>query len=158
MNFRKLAAATLALGIASSTVAPLAAHGEGEKKERFFESQYRHDVMEHFNYSMKKLIPILFKGAGHEDHLPAIAKIMANTATMAKTSFEKDTRDMEGHTLAKAKIWDNWDDFSKRLDKLEVDTAAFVVATETADKTLIVPAFKQVGSNCKSCHDEYKNK
>jgi len=158
MRFRKLAVTTLIIGMTAGALAPLAAHGESEKKERFFESQYRHDVMEHFNYSMKKLVPILFKGAGHEDHLPAIAKIMSNAAIMSKTAFEKDTRGMEGHTESKDKIWDNWDDFAKRLDKLEADTAAFVVATETADNALIIPAFKQVGSNCKSCHDEYKNK
>jgi len=158
MKFQKLATATLMAALVGGALAPVAAHGEGEKKERFFESKYRHDVMEHFNYSMNKLIPILFKGADHKDHLPAIANIMANAATMTKSAFEKDTRGMEGYTLSKDKIWDNWDDFSGRLDKLEADTAAFVTATASKDMALIVPAFKKVGSNCKSCHDEYKNK
>jgi len=158
MKLRKFATTVLVAAMTGGIVAPVAAHGESEKKERFFESQYRHDVMMHFNYSMKKLVPILFKKAGHETDLTAIANIMANTATMSKSAFEKDTRAVKGHTLAKDKIWDNWGDFAGRMEKLEADTAAFVVATETGDMAMIVPAFKKVGSNCKSCHDEYKNK
>jgi len=158
MKFGKIAAAALITTITSGTVAPFAAYGDGaDGEKRFFESQYRHDVMEHFNYSMKKLIPILFKKAGHEDHLPAIANIMANTAKMTKSAFEKDTRSMEGHTAAKDGIWDSWDDFAARMDKLEADTAAFAEAAKSGDMAVIMPAFKKVGSNCKSCHDEYKD-
>ena len=157
MKLRKFAAAAVTATMIGGALAPVAAHGDGEEKKRFDESQYRHDVMEHFNYSMKKLIPILFKGQGNKDHLPHIADIMASTAHMTKSAFEKDTRSMEGHTSSKDKIWDNWEDYAKRMDTLEADTAAFAVATRTGDMAVIVPAFKKVGGNCKSCHDEYKD-
>jgi len=157
MKFSKVATAVLITAMAGGVIGPVAAHGDSEEKEkRFFESQYRHDVMEHFSYSMKKLIPILFKNAGHKDHLPEIANIMASTAKMSKSSFKKDTRGMEGRTESKDNIWENWSDFSARMDKLEADTAAFSEATKSGDMAVIVPAFKKVGSNCKSCHDEYK--
>jgi len=156
MKVGKIATAAAAVMMIGGALAPVAAHGDGDKKKRFDESAYRHDVMEHFNYSMKKLVPILFKGADHKADLPAIANIMANAATMNKSAFEKDTRGMEGHTEAKDNIWDNWEDFSSRLDTLEADTAAFAEATKTGNMAVIVPAFKKVGSNCKSCHDEYK--
>jgi len=156
MKLGKIAATAVFAAMIGGVFVPVAAHGESEKEKRFAESQYRHDVMEHFNYSMKKLVPILFKGADHKADLPAIADIMASAATITTTAFEKDTRGMEGHTEAKDKIWDNWEDFSARLEKMQADTAVFAAVAKTGDMAAIVPAFKKVGSNCKSCHDEYK--
>ena len=151
--FGAAAGAALLVG----TIAPVAAHSDGEKKERFFESQYRHDVMEHFSYSMKKLLPILNKGMGPKEHIPAIANIMASTATMTKSAFEKDTRGMEGHTETKDNVWENWQDFAKRMDDMERDTAAFAeITARTTDMTKITAGFKNVARHCKACHDEYK--
>lgn len=156
---RKFTVKKVALAAVIGIVAPVfssVAVGQ-EEKERFFESQYRHDVMEHFNYSMKKLVPILLKGQGDRAHLPAIASIMASTASISKSAFEKDTRGMEGHTDTKDDVWENWNDFSKRMDALEKDTAAFAeVTARTTDADEILAAFKNVGRNCKGCHDEYK--
>lgn len=157
---RKFTARKVALTAIIGVALPLSssvALSDDDGKERFFESQYRHDVMEHFNYSMKKLVPILFKGTGDRAHIPAIASIMASTASISKSAFEKDTRGMEGHTVAKDSVWENWDDFSKRMDALERDTAAFAeVTANTTDADEIMAAFRNVGRNCKGCHDEYK--
>jgi len=152
-------AALAALVCLAVPLSSSAADGHEEEKERFFESQYRHDTMEHFSYSMKKLVPILFKGTGNPDHLPAIAQIMASTASISKSVFEKDTRGVEGHTKSKDAVWENWEDFAKRMDSLEADTAAFAEVTkQTTDMDKIKAAFGLVGRNCKGCHDEYKAK
>ncbi len=154
-TFKKIAIAALmcaALPLSSS----VADNHEGEE-ERSFDSKYRHDTMQHFNYSMQKLVPIIFRGTGNPDHLPAIAQIMASTATMTKSVFEKDTRGTEGFTKAKDAVWENWEDFAKRMDSLEADTAAFAEVTkQTTDMDEIKAAFGLVGRNCKGCHDEYK--
>lgn len=151
---KKIALAAI-IGIALPLSSSIANSQEEEK--RFFESQYRHDVMQHFNYSMKKLVPILFRGTGDRSHLPAIASIMASTASISKSAFEKDTRGTEGHTVAKDAVWENWEDFAKRMDALERDTAAFAeVTARTTDADEIMAAFRNVGRNCKGCHDEYK--
>ena len=156
MRIGKIAAVVAAAALVGSALAPLAAHGESDKKERFAESQYRHDVMEHFSYGFKKIGAISKKKAGKTEHIAAIANIMANAATMTKDAFEKDTRAMEGFTKSKDSIWENWDDFAMRLDKLEVDAAAFAEAAKSGDMAIIGPAMGAVGKNCKSCHDEYK--
>ncbi|MBL4836996.1 MAG: cytochrome c [Kordiimonadaceae bacterium] len=136
---------------------PVAAHSAEEKEKRFAESQYRHDVMEHFSYGFKKITAIMKGQAGEKAHIPAIAAIMAEAATMAKDSFAKDTRGMAGRTEAKDKIWDNWQDYASRMDKLVVDTAAFAAAAKGGDMAAMGPAMKKVGGSCKSCHDEYKD-
>ncbi len=154
----KIIAMAALAGIAVPFASTVANSDNHEGHERFFESQYRHDVMEHFNYSMKKLVPILFRNTGPREHIPAIANIMASTATIAKSSFEKDTREMEGHTESKDLVWEDWEDFAERMDALERDTAAFAeVANSTDDADEILAAFRNVGRNCKSCHDIYKN-
>ncbi|MBL4640027.1 MAG: cytochrome c [Kordiimonadaceae bacterium] len=147
-----MAIAALVAGMLS----PVAAHSS-EKKKRFVESQYRHDVMEHFSYGFKQVGLIMKGQAGEKKHLAAIATIMAAAAPVARDAFVKDTRGTEGHTEAKDKIWDNWADFSSRMDKFVADTAAFDVAAKTGDMAQIGPAMKKVGGSCKSCHDEYKD-
>jgi len=160
MKFRKLITSAVVASFALGTAAPLFADEghEHSKKKRFEESQVRHDVMEHFGDGFSKIGKIFKKEAGTFADFPAIAADMADAATKTKASFLKDTRGMKGHTEAKDIIWDNWDDFAERLDKLEVDTAAFSVAAKTGDMKLIQPAMKAVGANCKSCHDKYKDK
>lgn len=152
-----IAMAALA-GLAVPIASTVASGDNHEGHERFFESQYRHDVMAHFNYSMKKLVPILFRNTGPREHIPAIANIMASTAAMSKSAFEKDTREMEGHTEAKDVVWEDWQDFANRMDALERDASAFAeVANRTDDPDEILAAFRNVGRNCKGCHDIYKN-
>lgn len=133
-----------------------AAYGDGDQEKRFAESQYRHDVMEHFSYSIKKLQQNLQGTVQHPEHFAPIAAIMANAATMTKDAFEKDTRGMEGFTKAKPEIWDNWEDFSGRLDQMQADTAAFAEVAKSGDRDQIGPAFRKAVSQCKSCHDKYK--
>ena len=155
MKLGKVASAAVATAMIGGTLVPVAADGDAEAK-RFFESQYRHDVMEHFSYGFKKIGMIMKGQAGSKDDIAAIANIMANASMMTKAAFKKDTRNMEGHTEAKDKIWEKWDDFSQRLDKLEADANAFAVAASSGDMAQIGAAMQNVGKNCKSCHDEYK--
>lgn len=151
---RKLVMTVAAGALITSLMAPAIAHGD---EERFPESQYRHDIMEHFKYAIGPLVMNAQGKVQHRDHIAALAKIVAETATMTKSAFEKDTRGMEGMTKAKDKIWENWDDFARRMDELERDTAAFAeIAASTDDMGQIMGGFKNVGRHCKSCHDEYK--
>lgn len=155
MTLKKYIGGLTAAVIFAGAYSPIAAHSD-EEKERFPESQYRHDVMEHFSSGFKKIGLIMKGQAGQRSDIAAIAGIMANAATMTKASFEKDTRGIEGHTEAKDAIWDNWQDFSSRLDTLATDSAAFAEAAKTGDMSQIGAAMKKVGGSCKSCHDKYK--
>ncbi|WP_286829524.1 MULTISPECIES: c-type cytochrome [Kordiimonas] len=143
-----LATAALMLG----TALPAFSHGD----DRFHESQVRHDVMEVFGKGFGKISKIMKGEEGSPADFPAIAADMADAASKTKASFEKDTRGMHGFTEAKDNIWENWDDFAERLDKMETDAQAFLAAANSGDMAQIGPAMKELGSNCKSCHDKYK--
>ncbi|NVJ99047.1 MAG: cytochrome c [Alphaproteobacteria bacterium] len=150
----KIFAGAASVALLLSAVAPATAHGDGE---RFPESKYRHDVMEHFKYAINNLVANAKGDVNHKDQIPALANIMAQAATMTKASFQKDTRGIHGMTEAKDAIWENWEDFAGRLDQLEADTKAFAeVANSTDNMGEIMGAFKNVGRHCKSCHDKYK--
>ncbi|NVJ71224.1 MAG: cytochrome c [Alphaproteobacteria bacterium] len=150
---KKLVTGAAAAALLLATTIPAVAHGEGK---RFHESKERHDIMEVFGKGFGKISKIMKGEEGTPAELPTIARKMAEASSKTKASFEKDTRGMEGFTEAKDEIWDNWDDFAGRLDKMEQDAQAFAAAAETGDMARFGPAMKQLGSNCKSCHDKYK--
>lgn len=147
---RKLLVTTLAAAVLmpSATLA--------QDEQTFAEAQYRQDVMQHFNLSIKKILQNFQGNVQHPDQYEALATIMASAATMSKAVFEKDTRGMEGPTKAKDEIWDNWEDFAGRMDQMVEDTAAFVEATKSGDMGQIQPGFRKAVSQCKGCHDKYK--
>lgn len=148
----------LAASVCTALVVPFSSSlaRDGDEGERFAESQYRHDVMEHFSYGIKKIQQNMQGNVQHPDHYAPIAAIMAQTATMTKAAFVKDTRGMSGRTEAKDEIWENWGDFAERMDAMETDMAAFAEAAGSGDASQIQPAFRKAVSHCKSCHDEYK--
>jgi len=155
MTIRKWARTISVTALTAGLITGAAASHGADK--RFDESQYRHDVMEHAKYSMGNIMQLVKGQAKHEGHLAKLAEILAISASMTKESFAKDTRGMEGHTEAKDAIWENWDDFASRSDTYAADTAAFAAAAKTGDQGATMAAFKKAASNCKSCHDKYKD-
>ncbi len=143
--------------VASTLLLATSVHADGEKKKRFSESQYRHDVMEVPKYTLAGMVQHLKGELDLTEELPALAQMMATAASISKASFEKDTRGMEGHTEAKDSIWENWEDFAARMDTFEADTKALVIAAESGDKGQFGAAFGKVTKNCKSCHDKYRD-
>ncbi|MFC3052204.1 c-type cytochrome [Kordiimonas pumila] len=155
MHLRKLVGiAGITALVAGSLSGTAFGHGD---KERFEESQYRHDLMEHANYAISNIVQLIKGKASHDGHLEKLADIMALSASMTKDAFEKDTRGMEGHTSAKDAVWENWEDFAERADKYTADTAAFAEAAKSGDQEATMAAFKKAASNCKSCHDKYQD-
>ena len=151
----KTKTALAALLVSTSFVGASVAVNAADK--RFAESQYRHDNMEHAKYALANIVQILKGEASHEGHLPKLAGIMATSASMAKATFEKDTREMSGHTEAKDAIWEDWADFASKMDTYAADTANLAKVAETGDMAQFGAAFQKATSNCKSCHDKYKD-
>lgn len=148
-----ITAGLLGLALTSTTVA----YGDGPEKKRFAESQYRHDNMEHAKYALTNMLKLMKGEVSHEGHLTKLADIMASSASMAKATFEQDTRSMEGHTEAKGDIWENWDDYAARMDAYAADTAALAEVAKTGDMALFTPAFQKAVGHCKACHDKYRD-
>lgn len=129
-----------------------------DKKERSPESQYRHDVMEIVKYSAANIGQILKKTAKPEaGDLAVYADILANAAALSKSAFKTDTRGQSGFTESKDGIWENWEDFSSRMDKFTADTRAFADAAKSGNQAQIGATVGEVFKNCKSCHDKYRD-
>lgn len=140
--------------IATAVLAPSATLAQ--EGETFAEAKHRQEVMQQFNQSIKQILKNFEDGVQQAEVYQPLAVTMAEAATISKAAFEKDTRGMEGTTKAKAGIWDNWEDFSGRMDKLAEGTAAFAEATKSGDMSQVQPGFRQAVSQCKGCHDLYK--
>jgi cytochrome c556 len=98
-----------------------------------------------------------FKDAMVSDNYTAAAdsarKVLDNARTVTKLfpagSYEGDTR-------AKEKIWENFEDFTQRQQKLIADSEMLVTAAESQDAKQLKAAFKQTAKNCKGCHMNYR--
>ena len=118
--------------------------------------QYRHNVMEIVKYSLLGMRDIIKGDIKDQDQFPALAQSMASAASIANDMFKEDTRALEGKTGAKAKIWDNWEDFSKRMKAFNDAAQELAAVAKAGDMKNNIAAFKNTAKNCKSCHDEYR--
>ena len=73
-------------------------------------------------------------------------------------SFPAESNLGEPDTKAKAEIWSNLPDFTKRLKDFQTHSAALVqvAATEKAATDTFKAAVAAVGQDCKGCHDTYR--
>ncbi|EKE71702.1 c-type cytochrome [Gallaecimonas xiamenensis] len=64
----------------------------------------------------------------------------------------------QGDTKAKAAVWENTDEFKKRLAKFQSDAADLAKSAQSGDLGSIKPAFMKAAKNCKACHSDFKNR
>ncbi len=53
-------------------------------------------------------------------------------------------------------IWENFEDFSAKLDDMKRATHALRVAAASADEAALKQQFIKTAGTCKACHDEYR--
>ncbi len=61
-------------------------------------------------------------------------------------------------TAAKAKIWDNMDDFRDKMETLRTEVVKLAKVSAGGDQEAMTAQFKETANACKGCHEEYKNK
>ncbi len=81
-------------------------------------------------------------------------------AAVSKVSVERGFApgSEKGKTRAKPAIWENTDDFSKKLANFRSEAAALAATAKSGDKDATIAQFKQTGGACKACHDNYKSR
>lgn len=64
----------------------------------------------------------------------------------------------KGETKAKPEVWSDMDSFKAKLKQFQedADNLADVADSKSLDK--IKPVFLQTAKNCKSCHNDFKNR
>ena len=65
---------------------------------------------------------------------------------------------LEGNTHAKPEIWKNLEDFSKKMESMQLEAAKLGDVAATRDRKAISEQLAATGKTCKSCHDDYKQK
>lgn len=118
--------------------------------------QYRQNVMQIVKYSLLGMRDIIKGDITDQSQFSALASSMANASSIATKAFAPDTRSLEGKTTAKDSIWENWEDFSKRMNTFNTDVQALAMVAKQGDMKANILAFKKATKNCKSCHDEYR--
>lgn len=115
------------------------------------------DVIDYRTHVMKTLgeqmgaIGMILENKAPADNFATHLKVLAVTATQAKKAFEPKVAGGN----AKPEVWNDWADFSKRLDELVAATADLAAA---APHESVAAISDKLGSTlkCKSCHDTYR--
>ena len=123
--------------------------------------RYRKLQMSTMGGSLRAIMAIAQGKLDNGGDFAALVNQAAAAAALHESAFSANT-DGAGseETTAKSSIWENWDDFSGRLTKLEtgMNAAASVVNEGGSAEDVVAVLKDQVFVNCKSCHDEYRTK
>lgn len=137
--------ALLTLLAAPPLAADDAANHEGAAK-------YRHHTMQAIGGHMQALVDILRRDVTYTDHLPVHAGALAALAEITPTLFPPGSGGRD--TEALPAIWENPEDFAKRVDAFR--EAAANLNDVVGKGGALGPAVKRMGQACKGCHDEYR--
>jgi cytochrome c556 len=152
MNRKAISLALAALGLASVSVAAIAAKPADTIAAR------------QANF---KLIGKSFKAIMDQMKAPAadMALVQSSAEALAKAStkvhgfFPKGSGPESGvKTHALPAIWEKPADFKAAANKLVLGTKAMQVAAKSGDMNKVKAAFPGVGGACKGCHDQFKGK
>lgn len=111
---------------------------------------YREHIMKTMGEQLASISQILQQKAPSENFALHV-QILAVTAATAKKAFEPKVPGGE----AKAEVWANWADFSKRLDDFSAATAELANVAKAGGVAAAAPKV-QAAMTCKSCHDSYR--
>lgn len=102
-------------------------------------------------------------GAMAKGNIPYDPEVMSVNALrieqlglMLEDYFIPDTTKFDVDTGAKAKIWDNFDDFAAKANDMVSAAQALQEVVAEGDEGNYRSAIGKIGGTCKGCHDEYK--
>jgi cytochrome c556 len=115
------------------------------------------DIIEYRQYIMKTLgdqaaiVSMILQERAPPDDFATHLEILANAASTAKKAFEPEAQGGD----AKPEVWEQWQDFSERMDKLAAATRTLADAARTGGIAEAGPMVRETFT-CKSCHDTYR--
>lgn len=148
-----LGALALAALVAGAAGLPAQAQDAGKPKDLV---EYRQAVMSSLGGHAGAAARIV-KGQVDVDHLMHHAKAIAATAPAVDGIWwDNSGYDDYEKTDALPKIWEQQDDFEKKVDAFQSAAEDFVAAVETGERGEIIKGFKALGNSCGNCHDTYR--
>ncbi len=88
------------------------------------------------------------------DKSVALALTLKNQLQSLQGLFPEESK---GEGRSRSKIWDNWQDFSQRLGRLENNYQQINSALLAGNQTQAEQALDDAGSSCRSCHMKYRS-
>ncbi len=85
-----------------------------------------------------------------------LAERTAKLSPMVLEGFRPDSKGAKSH--ARSRLWDNMDDFEKRMKTLEEATQKLATVAQGGDEGAMKKQFGETVQVCKKCHDEYREK
>jgi len=82
------------------------------------------------------------------------AKDLMGTSAKIPELFPKGST--KGKTKAKAEIWDNMDDFTKKAKALKSAASGLAAAAKAKDQSAVEAKVKEVSGACSSCHKSFR--
>jgi len=148
-TIRRLAPALVVAALTVSGVSVAADPGEV--------IDYRKGAMQVTKYHFSTIADMLkgdiaYDQAAVEKH----AAVVQMMSTLVKDEFPEGTDALAGETNALMEVWDKPDAFADKVAKFEDTSDALLAAAKSGDKGRIASAVKDVGSSCKSCHDDFR--
>ncbi len=139
--------AAIALLLTLSWVAASSAHGEEPIQK------YRHDVYEAVGGHMGAIVGIVREGVRPED-LGYHADAMLGLAKIAPHVFPAGSGG--GDTEALPEIWEQPEEFKRRMDDFRNAAETFAAAVASGDRGQIGAGLQGLGRSCKGCHDNFR--
>jgi cytochrome c556 len=115
------------------------------------------DVIDYRSHVMKTIgeqfgaIQLILENRVPADNLATHLKVIAATAPQAKGAF---TAEVAGGR-SKPEVWENWDDFSQRLDRFVAGAQELAQAAEAGDAAAAAAKLPAT-LDCKGCHEVYR--
>ncbi len=136
-------------------VVPLAAHAHGKATGIVRE---RMDLMTAIGDAVKTVAGMV-RGTTEFDgeRAAAAAREIANHANGMTALFPADNANQ--HSEALPAIWDNWTEFEKIANELNVTADKLAISAMNATSSdQIQPAFSAMGKTCGACHEKFRIK
>ena len=109
---------------------------------------YRQDVMKTLD-EQSAALGEMASGVIPQDNMGAHMQMLALAASMGLKAF---TPKVQGGK-AKADVWSNWDDFSKKMTEFQQKAAA---GAQAQGQDAQLSALVDIANGCKGCHDMYR--
>jgi len=151
MKFRSMLAGLVIAGVVFLLSSPAVL---GQKKMGDPNIGYRQKVMKSQVVNLRGIFDIVKKKVPHTGNLALHAQNINNNSKMILAAFKQ--RVVEGPTDAKPDIWENWEEFEKKVMALQQESAKLVKAARSMEKGAFGAQLKKTGKACGNCHKKFR--
>jgi cytochrome c556 len=146
---------TKVVAVAALALTSAAALAQQPKPEDVI--KYRRSVMNVIGWNFGPMAAMV------QDKIPFNKEVFARNAgrvaAMSKMPLEGFIPGTEkGETKAKPELWQNFDDFKSKLEKMQGEADKLAEVAKGGDEAAMRAQFGATGKACKACHDEYRAK